>query len=344
MSIKAVVKERERNPRGVFERPLKSGVWWILFYADGKRHREKVGRKSDAIKLYQKRKSEAHAGIKLPTLRSSRGVTISKLIDDVLLFVSDHKDLRNYISKAEIVRNALGDRIASTLTPQDIDQWLKTHSKTPATANRYKAFLSLCYREGIANAKVSANPVRSVRPRKEPKGRYRFLSRDEYAQLHTVITNRFPEHLAEFVVSVHTGMRLSEQYSLQWRQVDLSRKRIELSDTKNTEPRTVHLNQVALDALQSIKAAKPKPNDLVFTSSTEDYTQRAWFEPSLEEAGIADYTWHNNRHTFGSWLAMAGATIKEIQEAGGWKTIQMAARYAHLSPSHTGSVVDRITS
>ena len=54
-------KERERNPRGVFERPPKSGVWWILFYADGKRHREKVGRKSDAIKLYQKRKSEAHA-------------------------------------------------------------------------------------------------------------------------------------------------------------------------------------------------------------------------------------------------------------------------------------------
>ena len=104
------------------------------------------------------------------------------------------------------------------------------------------------------------------------------------------------------------------------------------------------MNQVAMDALQSAKPAKPKPSDLVFTSATEDYTQRAWFDPSLEEAGIEDYTWHNNRHTFGSWLAMAGATVKEIQEAGGWKTIQMAARYAHLSPAHTASVVDRITS
>jgi integrase len=337
-------KERERNPRGVFQRPPKSGVWWIHYYdADGKRHREKVGRKSDAIKLYQKRKSEAHAGVKLPTLRNTRGVTISELIDDALLFVVDHKDRRSYISKAEIVRKALGDRIASTLTPQDIDQWLKSHSKTPATANRYKAFLSLCYREGIANGKVSANPVRSVRPRKEPKGRYRFLSRDEYAQLQVVISKRFPEHLAEFVVSVHTGMRLSEQYSLRWHQVDLGRKRIELQDPKNTEPRTVHLNRIALEAIESLKLAKPKPNDLVFTSSTEDYTQRAWFDPSLEEASIEDYTWHNNRHTFGSWLAMAGATVKEIQEAGGWKTIQMAARYAHLSPAHTASVVDRIT-
>jgi hypothetical protein len=39
---------------------------------------------------------------------------------------------------------------------------------------------------------------------------------------------------------------------------------------------------------------------------------------------------------------MAGATIKEIQEAAGHKTITMAARYSHLSPAHTLSVVERI--
>jgi hypothetical protein len=40
---------------------------------------------------------------------------------------------------------------------------------------------------------------------------------------------------------------------------------------------------------------------------------------------------------------MAGATTKEIQDAAGLKTISMAARYAHLSPSHRLSVVERIT-
>lgn len=39
---------------------------------------------------------------------------------------------------------------------------------------------------------------------------------------------------------------------------------------------------------------------------------------------------HCNRHTFCSWLAMAGASIKEIQEAAGHKTITMSARYSHL--------------
>jgi len=65
--------------------------------------------------------------------------------------------------------------------------------------------------------------------------------------------------------------------------------------------------------------------------------------PCLEEAKITGYVWHSNRHTFCSWLAMAGATIKEIQELAGHKTITMSARYAHLSPDHKLSVLDRIT-
>jgi site-specific recombinase XerD len=39
---------------------------------------------------------------------------------------------------------------------------------------------------------------------------------------------------------------------------------------------------------------------------------------------------------------MAGASIKEIQELAGHKTITMSARYSHLSPEHRLSVIDRI--
>jgi site-specific recombinase XerD len=60
------------------------------------------------------------------------------------------------------------------------------------------------------------------------------------------------------------------------------------------------------------------------------------------EAKIADYTWHNNRHTFCSWLALAGVSIKEIQVLAGHKTITMAARYAHLSPEATASASERL--
>jgi integrase len=332
--------------RGIYENPAGSGIWWIHYYAAGKRHREKVGRKSDAIKLYQSRKADAVAGRKLPELRNSKVLTLSELIDDALEFTAHHKDQRGYKSKGEIVREALGSRPAAELTPQELERWLRARCKTAATANRYKAFISLCYREGVRNGKVTVNPARLVRQRKEGTGHLRFLSQEEYAALHKAISKRFPEHLAEFVVSVHTGMRLSEQYTCTWSQVHLDRRTIDLTKTKNGSARTVHLNSDTVAAIESLRLPRQHASDPVFPreGNKSNFDTRSWFHPSMEDAGISGYVWHCNRHTFCSWLAMAGASIKEIQEAAGHKSITMSARYSHLSPEHKLSVVERIAS
>jgi hypothetical protein len=42
---------------GVFEKVPGSGVWWIRYRDQGKLHREKVGRRQDAIDLYKLRKA-----------------------------------------------------------------------------------------------------------------------------------------------------------------------------------------------------------------------------------------------------------------------------------------------
>ena len=113
----------EKKVRGVYEHPAGSGVWWIHYYTNGKRHREKVGRKSDAIDLYRERKAAARRGEKLPELRDTKSVTMSDLADK-----------RNYISKGEIVREQLGTRTAEEITPQELEAWLSKHCKTAATA------------------------------------------------------------------------------------------------------------------------------------------------------------------------------------------------------------------
>jgi integrase len=137
---------------------------------------------------------------------------------------------------------------------------------------------------------------------------------------------------------------LSEQYSCTWAQVHLDRRTIELTKTKNGSARTVHLNADAMSAILSKRLPKQRPTDPVFPreGSKGRFDTRSWFQPCLVEAKIAGYVWHSNRHTFCSWLAMAGASIKEIQEAAGHKTITMSARYSHLSPEHRQSVVERI--
>jgi hypothetical protein len=83
---------------------------------------------------------------------------LGELIDDALEYVADHKDRRNYIGKAKIVRVSLGSTPAADLKPQVLSRWLKANTKTPATHNRYKAFISLCYRVANENEKIDVNP------------------------------------------------------------------------------------------------------------------------------------------------------------------------------------------
>jgi integrase len=163
---------------------------------------------------------------------------------------------------------------------------------------------------------------------------------------------RFPMHLAEFVVGVHTGMRLSEQYTVELGQFDRNRRAIDLDKTKNGDARAVHLNSEALAAIESVLQPKQKRSERIFPREDrskvytdrkqERFDNRSWFEVAVKEAEIPRITWHGLRHTFCSWLAMAGATTREVMEAAGHKTMSQAARYAHLSPQHTQSVVDRI--
>ena len=45
------------------------------------------------------------------------------------------------------------------------------------------------------------------------------------------------------------------------------------------------------------------------------------------------------RHSAGSYLAMNGASLRDIAEILGHKTLEMAMRYSHLTEAHSVSVV-----
>jgi hypothetical protein len=62
----------------------------------------------------------------------------------------------------------------------------------------------------------------------------RFLGREEYDALCDVIRTRFQGHLPEFIFSVHTDLRLTEQYSCTWAQVDFRRRTIFYSQPDNS--------------------------------------------------------------------------------------------------------------
>jgi site-specific recombinase XerC len=64
------------------------------------------------------------------------------------------------------------------------------------------------------------------------------------------------------------------------------------------------------------------------------------FKKALEDAGIEDCRFHDLRHTFASHMVMRGASIKEVQEILGHKSLTMTVRYAHLSQEHKKKAVN----
>lgn len=326
--------------RGIWEREPGSGVWWARYRdAAGKLHREKVGRKSDAIALLEKRRNERRTGAKMPENIRAAVVRFSDLADAADTYSkAHHADSKKYLERMAKLRGEFGERGAESIKPEEIDKWLRANTKTPATANRYRAVMSLAYREGMRNGRVKANPVPLVRQRRESTGVIRFLLDDEEKRLRKHIAEQCPERAVDLTIAIGTGMRQSEQYGLTWEQVDLDRKEVRLKKTKNGLARTIPMNASVMAAFTALKGdGNPAPSALVFADGWE----RGWWDAATE-AVLADYRWHDNRHTFCSRLAMKGVNLKAIQALAGHKTITMTARYAHLDDSALRAAVEML--
>ena len=317
----------------------------------GNQHREKAGTRQSALDLYKIRKANVLRNRKLPELRPGNVVTFGELLDDVSEFAQKKLGTpEDYICKAETLREPFGTRAASELNQKELDSWIDQHCKTAATANRYRAFLSTTFREGMKNDKVTSNPARLITARKEDNARTRFLTRQEFESALSIVKRDNPTQAPSLVVAAYSAMRWSEQFSLTWSQVDFRRKLITNVPTKNRKAKTVRrrdvpLNSVSIAALQDQKRIDGKaigPKAIVFPRPGPYADWDWWLKPALKEAGIEEVVWHSLRHTCLSWAAMSGATMKEVQELGGHLTITQAARYMHLSPSHTSGASERM--
>lgn len=179
------------------------------------------------------------------------------------------------------------------------------------------------------------NVAREVEVLKEPEAVIRWLSDNEEARLKAVIEPKHPERWAQVLFSINTGVRASEQHRLTWQHV--SDKIVTLPKTKNGDVRHVPINGYARAALAVVKPGNPEPTDFVFPRQQH----RVWFERALA-AKITEYSWHSNRHTFCSRMAMAGAPLFTIAEIAGHRDIKVTKRYTHLSHDHNLQAVEML--
>jgi len=313
-------------------------------------------RKTDARQWVQQTEAAIREGRHFKTVESKRH-TVREMIDRYFKSVIPTKGSQrfNQVKQLEWWKKRIGDYTLADATPALIaecrDELLegKTHlggTRAPATVNRYLAAISHCFTVAVKEwGWLDDSPMRKVRKGRESRGRVRFLSDDERERLLNACKESKNTALYPVVVlALSTGARLSEILTLKWDQVDTGRGVITLYETKNREIRSLPLVSHALNVVKDLSKVRRIDTDLLFPGRDKKQPvdiRYAWVT-ALDKAKIEDFRFHDLRHSAASYLAMNGATLAEIAEILGHRTLQMVKRYSHLTERHVARVVKKM--
>lgn len=325
----------------------------------------------------------AKAIIRDPTAsdRKSRGgTTLAEYIDD---YYKDHALARlkggaRSIARVKAVWKSLLDKRVDEINSTEVARIRNKRilgGVKPATVNRDVAALSGVLSHWVENNKPAQHPLVDLRPLGVSDDEaVRYLAPDEAQRLRRALAQRdsqaaekrrsanewrnargrkplpevegYSDHITPMVLlSLNTGLRQGELFSLAWESVDLRVKTITVlaSHSKGNTTRTVPLNAEALEVLTAIRPGKAA--GLVFKSPVTggrfNNVKRAWAEIT-KAAAVPDLRWHDLRHDFASQLVMRGVPIFTVQKLLGHANSRMTQRYAKLAPSMLAAAVETL--
>lgn len=220
--------------------------------------------------------------------------------------------------------------------------------RSAATVNRYFSTLSRVFSVAVREWEwLDSSPLRNISKLEEPAGRVRFLSEQEIKRLLNACAQlKHRDLYTAVVLALSTCARRMEIMSLRWENIDLEVGVIYLHKTKNKTTRSLPLQGYALELMRArYHLSTISQSELVFPSRlkpNQPISFRVSWNKALQISGIKDFRWHDLRHTGASYLAMQGASLTELSEILGHKTLQMVKRYVHLSLPHTIQIVVRM--
>jgi integrase len=220
------------------------------------------------------------------------------------------------------------------------DRGILHHGRKPATVNRYLSALRSCWNWGRSAGLVPQDhswPTRLMLT--EPPGRVRYLSDEELAAVLKAAAEHSPVLHAGILVSLGCGVRQGELLRLKWTDVELEQQQLRVTLAKNTRSgtetrsRSVYIPPIVVSALLELRRAHVVGQRIVCDENgqavNKDWLEYRWQE-TRAAAGLADFRWHDLRHSCASFLAQQGANLLEIGAVLGHRSPAATARYAHL--------------
>lgn len=319
----------------------RGNVWWIFFIApSGKRIRGSTGTtdRAQAQEYHDRQRTKhwEHQRLGIKPERSWREASVR--------WVKERSHKRTQQCDIGFLRRLdpyLGELLLSQITRDVVDQFAarKAQESSPATANRHLTVIRSILRRARDEWEW-IDKIPKIRLFSETQRRVRWLKREEAQRL----LSELPPHLRDMAqFSLATGLRQRNVSHLRWDQVDVERAVawIHPDQAKARRAIAVPLNQ---DAVMVLKRRMGQHDEYVFTFRNQPVgvcTTKAWWN-ALERAGIKEFRWHDLRHTWASWHVQSGTSLQELKELGGWASLEMVMRYAHLASDQLKTAARRI--
>lgn len=312
---------------------LRGDVYWIDVTINGSRIREslKTGDKEQAQELHDIRKAELWRG---RLLKERPKKTWNEATKRWLAEHGHKRSLQDDKDKVRSLEDKLGKLLLSDINRDKIESVLPVDVKA-STRNRYRALIRAILRAAEREWEW-LDKAPALRTEAEPKRRVAFLTREQAESLiaHLPEKYRMPVRFA-----LLTGLRRSNVFGLCWENVNLEQGMVVVHAD---EAKAGHRILVPLNAqAKALLSAMPEPRKGRVWGDMERVWANTW-ESACKKAGVPGFRFHDLRHTWASWHAMAGTPLSVLQELGGWHSAQMVQRYAHLSPEHLAAAAERV--
>ena len=246
-------------------------------------------------------------------------------------------------------RREFGTLLLTEVTPAWLRAWrdrLGAKHK-PGTVRVYMDALSAALTYAVNDLEwLHDHPMRKVRKLPDPASHVRFLSPEERQRLLRACRRSDDPRLYPVVLlALHTGARKDELLHLRRRDINLTQQVVYFVKTKTHVARAVPLTGQALDYLSTPLFRIMPPADWLFPGPEAGRPTRidyAW-DKARTAAGLEDFRFHDLRHTAASYLLMSGASLVELADILGHRTMAMVKRYAHFTQDHTRGILARMS-
>jgi integrase len=339
--------------------------------SDGTRYRERVkapGTSKSAAKTWADKRvahlltqgrPKKEEVVKVPTLREFAPRFLTGHFGAKNLKASQRHSIERILEVHLLPR--FGDTRLSEISAEAVDTFAGelrrvrdakgaiVEERAPKTINNILTVLKTIFRRALRWKVIKEMPV-EIELARYTIGEPEFYDFDVFERLVTGAKGASPEAHLVVLLGGLAGLRLGEVIALEWGDVDFERRlltvrRGEWQGKSSSEPVvsspkggkvvTLPMTRRLADALAAYRHLRgPRVLYREDGGPLSVEVVKRWIASAERRAGLpVTRRFHILRHTFCSHLAMLGATPKAIQELARHQSLQMTARYMHLSPA-----------